>query len=162
MARTLPLWFHWILATFIRVSMITGSTQAHKHPRKTNEEKTAFCAYDLMSEARWWEHHTRGCFSANSINSIIHGSGTTGELTFVVLVAHDLAASVVVADGEAGAVWLDVTLGSGVPVDPCDADSSGQVRQAMQGHLHLNTMQSKRNAVVEEQRNTSGRAVIGK
>lgn len=65
------------------------------------------------------------------------------ELTVVVLVAHDLAASVVIADGEAGAVWLHVTLGSGVPVDPCDADSPGHVHQAMQGHLHLNPTQRR-------------------
>lgn len=107
----------------------------------------ASCVYDPKSEAWWWERCI--CFSANSIAGITHG--VKRELTVVVLIAHDLAASVVVADGEAGAVGLDITLGSGVPVDPCDADSPGHVHQAMQGHFHLNITQSSQTAVVEEQ-----------
>lgn len=78
---------------------------------------------------------------ASHILRIVQGYRAIQELTVVVLVAHDLAASVVVADGEAGAVGLYVTLGSSVPVDPCDADGPGHVHQAVQGHLHLNTTQ---------------------
>lgn len=73
---------------------------------------------------------------------------TIGELTVIILIAHDLAPSVFIADGKAGAVGLNVTRGSGIPVDPCDADSPSHVHQAMQGHLHLKATRRIQTAVL--------------
>lgn len=58
-------------------------------------------------------------------------------LTLVVLVAHDLTASVVEADGQTGAVRLHVAPAACVPVDACYADGSSHVGEAADGHLHL-------------------------
>lgn len=88
-----------------------------------------------MYEAWWWEH----CLTAYLPYS------TIGKLTVIALIAHDLAASVFIADGKAGAVGLNITLGSGIPMDPCDADRPRHIHQAMQGHLHLNANIEERN-----------------
>ena len=59
----------------------------------------------------------------------------SGFLTFVILVAHDLAAAIVKADGQAGAVRLHVAFGAGIPVDA--RDSSVHIVQKAHCHLYL-------------------------
>lgn len=64
-------------------------------------------------------------------------SQRAGRLTFIVLVAHDLAPSVVEADGEARTVGLDVAARPRVPVDAGDTHSSGRIGETADGHFHL-------------------------
>lgn len=59
------------------------------------------------------------------------------RLTFIVLVAHDLAPSVVEADGEARTVGLDVAARPRVPMDAGNAHSSGRIGETADGHFHL-------------------------
>lgn len=61
----------------------------------------------------------------------------TNELTFVILIAHDLSSAVVEADCQAWAFGLDVSLGPWVPVDARNADGSSHIHKAADGHLHL-------------------------
>lgn len=61
----------------------------------------------------------------------------TNLLTFIILVSHDLASSVIKADCQARAVWLNVALCPCIPMDPCNADGTSHVVKTAECHLHL-------------------------
>lgn len=58
-------------------------------------------------------------------------------LTFITFTAHDLAPSIVKADGKAGAAGFNVATSSSVPVDTSNADSSSSAGEAADRHFHL-------------------------
>lgn len=59
-------------------------------------------------------------------------------LTFIILVAHDLASSIVKTNRKAWAVRFHVAPSPRVPVDTCYTDSSSRICETADGHFHLN------------------------
>lgn len=73
----------------------------------------------------------------NTSANIMDERQAQGTLTLVILIAHDLDAAVVEADGEAGTIGLHIALRPRIPVDPGDADGTCDIGQAADGHFHL-------------------------
>ena len=111
-ANTLPVWFHWILTTYMPVSIKTGSSPKQGINGKTFSRGTF---YNL-------KHN----FLKYFFNSA-HLKKKEKLHTLVILMSHDLASPIVKADGKAGAIWLHVTLCTMVPMNPSNADGSSDV-----------------------------------
>lgn len=58
-------------------------------------------------------------------------------LTFIILIAHNLASSIIKTDGETWTVSFNISPSSCVPVDTCYTDSSSRIGETADGHFHL-------------------------